>query len=79
MTDYDIEGIFIINQPTFYMYNSDFRIHTIDVFIDKIKNRKDDPELLVNVIDNNVTKTLKINYPYFRKPDYTLISTLDEE
>lgn len=27
---YTVEGIFFINTPTFYMYNSDFRIYTFD-------------------------------------------------
>jgi len=26
ITDYKIEGIFIINTPTFYMFNSEYRI-----------------------------------------------------
>ncbi|MES1181762.1 MAG: hypothetical protein ABUL44_03115, partial [Flavobacterium sp.] len=33
---YKLEGIFIINTPTFYMFNSDFRIYTVDVFVNVI-------------------------------------------
>jgi len=74
---YGIEGIFIINQPTFYMYNSDFRIYTVDIFIEKIKNRLDDPKLMVTIDNKNETRILKISYPYFRKPNYKLISMLE--
>jgi len=78
VTSYSIEGMFIINQPTFYMYNSDYRIYTVDVFIEKIKERLVDPELFVIIEDENVTKTMKIKYPYFRKPDYILMDMLND-
>jgi len=78
LIDYSSEGIFIINQPTFYMYNSDYRIYTVDTFIEKIKGRLEDSELLVTIEDENTTKCMKIKYPYFRKPDYALIEDTSE-
>ena len=78
LIDYSLEGIFIINQPTFYMYNSDYRIYTVDTFIERIKGKLVDSELLVTVVDENKTKIMKITYPYFRKPDYSLIEDTDD-
>jgi len=76
ITDYSISGIFIINTPTFYMFNSDFRIYTVDVFIDLILKRLTDPEFIIFVEDGDNSFTYKINYPYFRKPDYKLLDLL---
>ena len=79
ITDYSVEGIFIINTPTFYMFNSEYRIYTIDVFIDLILKRLTDPEFIINIEDGEKTYINKINYPYFRKPEYKLIDLLKTE
>lgn len=79
IVDYAIEGIFIINTPTFYMYNSDFRIYTVDVFAEIITGKLKDPELMVFVDNDESMTTFNISYPYFKKPDYKLIDSLETE
>ncbi len=74
---YSIEGIFIINTPTFYMFNSDYRIYTVDVVIDVIKGNLIDPEKTIFVEEGTRTLTYKIKYPYFKKPEYVLVDYLD--
>lgn len=76
---YRIEGIFIINTPTFYMFNSDYRIYTVDVVVDVIKGNLVDPEKLIVVEDEEQTLTFKIKYPYFKKPEYKLFDPLHLE
>ena len=76
---YKIEGFFIINTPTFYMFNSDFRIYTVDVFVDVIAKRLVDPVLNVILDNGDKTAILKVNYPYFKKPHYKLVDYLNSE
>lgn len=76
---YKVEGIFIINTPTFYMYNSDYRIYTVDIFAQKITGKLADPELVVTINTEGVLTTLTVKYPYFRKPNYQLIDSLNTE
>ncbi|MBL7851674.1 MAG: hypothetical protein JNN04_12290 [Cyclobacteriaceae bacterium] len=73
---YEVRGMFIINTPTFYMFNSDYRIYTVDVFAEAIMKRLTDPELTLIVEDEMQTRAITIKYPYFRKPNYSLIDPL---
>ncbi|HMS40287.1 MAG TPA: hypothetical protein PKE69_08680, partial [Pyrinomonadaceae bacterium] len=43
LKDYQIEGVFFINTPTFYMYNSDLRIYTFEQVVDVITGKHTDP------------------------------------
>lgn len=79
ITTYHIEGIFIINTPTFYMFNSDYRIYTVDVAVDVIRGNLTDPEKTIFIEEEERTITFKIKYPYFKKPEYALFDFLDEE
>ena len=76
ITEYDIEGIFIINTPTFYMFNSDYRIYTVNDIIDVFLQRFVNPEYTIVVEDGII---LHIKYPYFQKPSYQLIDSLNTE
>jgi hypothetical protein len=76
---YKVDGIFIINTPTFYMYNSDFRIYTVDIFADIIIGNLKDPELTVIIDTENTLTNFNISYPYFKKPNYKLIDSLNTE
>jgi len=76
---YEIEGIFIINTPTFYMYNSDYRIYTVDVFAQIITGQLIDPELTVFVDNEDSMTKFNIKYPYFKKPNYKLLDLLHTE
>lgn len=73
ISDFEIEGIFIINTPTLYMYNSTFRIYCITQIEDVILGRHIDPTFTIFVDEPDETGILKINYPYFKKPEYKII------
>ena len=79
ITDYDVQGIFIINTPTFYMFNADYRIYTVDVVIDAILGTLVDPELNILISEEDRLTTFHIKYPYFKKPEYKLLDLLDTE
>lgn len=79
ITAYEIEGIFIINTQTFYMYNSDYRIYTVDVFAQIITGQLKDPEWIVLVDHEDTLTKFNIKYPYFKKPNYKLLDTLHTE
>ena len=65
-----VEGIFVINTPTFAMFNNEFRIYTIKAFKEVLTNTYKDPEYTF-IIDSEEHKSLlSVNYPYFRKPNY---------
>jgi hypothetical protein len=69
-----IEGIFIVNYPTFIMYNNRYRIYTLKGLEEIVTGKYRDPEYKVNVEENGVSRRLTIKYPYFQKPDYTLFN-----
>lgn len=63
LTDYEIRGIFIINAPTIYMFNGNYRALTITDFIALINREYTDTKF--EFTDKNTgTKTL-IEHPYF--------------
>jgi hypothetical protein len=79
ITNYDIEGIFIINTPTFYMFNSEYRIYTVDQVVDVLKGNFSDNEKTFFINEEDNSKILTIKYPYFKKPNYVLIDFLETE
>jgi hypothetical protein len=68
--DYTVEGIFVINTPTFYMYNAEYRIYTINQIQEVINGDYEDPTFMLIIEDEKGEKLLKVNYPYFQKPNY---------
>ncbi len=79
LKEYEIEGIFFINTPTFYIYNSDLRIYTFEQVIDVITGKHIDPifSYYVNKEDSNIFYSIK--YPYFRKPTMFYYEDKDED
>ncbi|RZM12045.1 MAG: hypothetical protein EOO88_46110 [Pedobacter sp.] len=73
ITGYKIEGIFLINTPTLYMYNSEFRIYCISDLKAVVEGTYLDKTFLVHIYGEDQVKMLKIEYPYFRKPSYAVI------
>ena len=63
---FEIEGCFIINTPTFYMFNSDLRLFTIDQFDEVLNNYHKDIEFYFET----TKKKYKVHYPYFRLPEF---------
>lgn len=70
LVDYKVEGIFIINTPTLYMYNSEYRIYTIHQVEDVVLGKHSDPTFTVLVDEGHQEKIITVDYPYFRKPKY---------
>jgi hypothetical protein len=79
ITSYEIEGIFIINTPTFYMFNSLYRIYTVDIVIDAINGNVSNFEKTIIINENDKIVKFDIEFPYFKKPDYHLIDLLNIE
>jgi hypothetical protein len=79
VTVVDIEGIFVVNTPTFVMYNNDFRIYTLKGFKELLSNTYEDKvyQLLIDSEDKQML--LHIKYPYFRKPKYFVFNPDKED
>lgn len=65
-----VEGIFVINTPTFVMFNNDLRIYTLKSFKELINNSFEDLEFKVFKDEGDRTTIINVRYPYFRKPKY---------
>lgn len=68
--DFKIEGIFIINTQTLYMYNSEYRIYDVTQVEDVIMGTYKDPTFMILIDDDDKSGILQVNYPYFKKPEY---------
>lgn len=68
--NYTIEGIFIVNGPTFYMYNADYRIYTIDQLTDVLLDYYTDPTFTALIEEDETERIISVKYPFFKKPDY---------
>lgn len=65
-----VEGIFVINTPTFIMFNNDLRIYTIKSFKEFVNNTFEDLEFKVVKDEADSLTIISVRYPYFRKPKY---------
>lgn len=66
--DYVIEGIFFVNTPTFYMYNSELRIYTFEKALDVITGQHIDPTFSYTIEEEDRYIYYLIKYPYFKLP-----------
>lgn len=78
LTGYKVEGIFIINTPTLYMYNSKYRIYTIPQIEGVVLGKHIDPTFSVVIDEEHQTKFLSVDYPYFQKPKYLKFNVYDD-
>tara|TARA_R110002051_G_scaffold168266_1_gene238869 strand:+ start:102 stop:1790 length:1689 start_codon:yes stop_codon:yes gene_type:complete len=76
---YNVEGIFIINTPTFYMYNSKYRIYDINKIKSVVLGKYVDPTFSLAIDEEGQTKFLNVKYPYFKKPKYLKFDPFQEE
>lgn len=60
---FEVIGIFLINAPTLYMYNSTYKCYTINDFERVLNNENPFNEFVVYAEDRK--KTYKFNHPYF--------------
>jgi hypothetical protein len=79
ISNYSVEGIFVINTPTFYMYNSKYRIYNIDKIQSVVLGKYIDPSFSVTIDEQDRTRFLNVEYPYFKKPKYLRFDPFQEE
>lgn len=75
----EINGIFVVNTPTFVMHNNEFRIYTLKSFEELITGRFRDESYNIMIDEGNQFKMLQIDYPYFKKPKYRVFNYEDYE
>ncbi|KQT20679.1 hypothetical protein ASG22_17040 [Chryseobacterium sp. Leaf405] len=75
----NLEGIFIINTPTFIMYNNTYRLYTLKWFKEVVENTFQDKTFTVVIDEDDHMKMINVGYPYFRKPDYKVFDFDIEE
>jgi len=68
LKDYKVEGIFIINTPTFYMFNGQFKAITLKQFADFIDGKYEYPDLHITDGEGDDETFMIVRHPYFRKP-----------
>ncbi len=69
LQDFEVEGIFLINTPTFYMFNGDFKAYTLSKLSDFFDGKIVYPELPLKYIVDGNEISVKVGHPYFRKPE----------
>ena len=79
LKDYQIEGVFFINTPTFYMYNSELRIYTFEQVVDVITGKHTDTVFSCTVDEEDRNTFYSIKYPYFRKPKMMYYEDEDDD
>lgn len=70
--DNELECVFLINNPTFYMYNSKHKIITISDFERFLQGHFIYPTFCINKLNGKKTEQTIVNHPYFRKPEYVI-------
>ena len=78
ITNYDIEGVFILSTPTVYMYNSRYRIYLIGELEDLIRGNYKDPEIDYSIEKNGKELKEKIKYPFFDETFYLVTDAFDQ-
>lgn len=68
----DIEGIFLINASTFYMYNSTYKLLTVRDFELFLKGEFVYPTFYITEESGEGTKEIIVSHPYFKKPEYII-------
>jgi hypothetical protein len=76
---FNCEGIFVINTPTLYMYNSDYRIYVLNDLAAVLNGTYTDTTFMVHIDDEQSTKLIQVPYPYFRKPNLLTIDPFGDE
>lgn len=76
LTSYEIEGIFLINNSTFYMYNSTYKLFTVKDFELFLKGEFVYPTFHITEESGKEVKEIIVSHPYFKRPKYVIF---DEE
>ena len=75
ISEYGIEGCFVVNTPTFYMYNSVFRIYTVDNALEYMLGKKQDKTFRFHFEEKGVH--FDVDYPYFQKPSKDFMEQME--
>jgi hypothetical protein len=76
LTDYELECIFLINNPSFYMYNSKHKILTIRDFEGFLNGEPIYPTFHITKMNGDNLEQIIVEHPYFKRSDYVIF---DEE
>ena len=68
LSNYSVEGIFIINTPTFYMLNGEYKAITLKQFDEFIEGKYEYPDLFIIDENEEEESVMMIKHPYFKKP-----------
>lgn len=74
LIDKELECIFLINNPTFYMYNSKYKIITIRDFERFLQGQSIYPTFYINKLNGDKSEQIIVNHPYFKKPEYVIFN-----
>ena len=74
-----VEGVFVLNTPTLYMYNSDYRIYTVAQLEAVLTGKHIDPTFRVIIETKDEIKTINVSYPYLKKPEFIRIDFGEDE
>jgi len=75
----EVAGIFVINTPTFVMYNNQYRIYTLKDFKAFLKGTFKDTVYQLLITEGDSQTLLRIKYPYFHKPNYLIFGQEADE
>jgi hypothetical protein len=76
---FDVEGIFIVNTPTFYMYNAVYRIYTVAQLDEVLKGEFVDETFMIVLEEEDKETIMNVKYPYFQKPSYITYDPFEED
>lgn len=66
--DFNVHGVFLINTPTFYMFNGLFKAITLKQVGDYFEGKYDYPQLFITREEGNLESFMMVRHPYFRVP-----------
>ena len=66
LSDYDVEGVFFLNTPTFYMFNGAFYAITVNKVKAYLSGDYLPPQVIVPIEHNGHPGILFSNHPYFQ-------------
>lgn len=67
--DFEVEGVFFINTPTFYMFNGNYKAITLNQMESFFIGTFNYPVLEIVREYEGEEKTFKLDHPYFRNPE----------
>jgi len=79
LEDYEVEGVFVINTPSFYIYNAPYRIYTYHQFEAVITGQHQDPVYTLLYETEDTVMNYWVRYPYFVKREIAYYDPGDDD